>query len=104
MINLFLKTYCECNDQKIAEGIAGFIQKKLHGLCDVSLFKIEKYWKVEEYFEISFDLERVSNIDVVLNCLASGWEKSGSNYIWDDKTNASFISDTTRWAQLEIIE
>lgn len=103
-MNLFLKTYCECSDQKKAEEIAASIQKKLVDLCDVSLFKIEKYWKIEEYFEISFDLESISNINVILSCLASGWKKNGNDYIWNDEESDSFVLNVVRWAQLEIIE
>ena len=103
-MNIFLKTYCECNDKKAAEGIAVFIQEKLKPLCGVSIFKIEKYWKIEEYFEVSFDLEVAANFDDILHSLATGWEKSGADYIWNAKEGNSFISDAVRWSQLEIIE
>ena len=104
MINVFLKVYCECSDKKSAEDIASLLQEKLQPFCGISVFKIEKYWKIEEYYEISLDLEVASNFDDILHCLATGWEQSGADYIWNTKEGNSFISNTVRWSQLEIIE
>lgn len=104
MSKLFLKIYYESSNIEIVNDFSFYVKNELDNVCHISVFKIDRYWKIEGLFEVSFDIEIEGDINLILEFLASGWEKKGQNYIWNVKENNSFISLMVRWAQLEIIE
>ncbi|PNK61357.1 hypothetical protein [Psychrobacter sp. FDAARGOS_221] len=104
MIILFLKTYCICEDKKVAEKIAKQMQRRINKFGKASLFKIANYWKISNYYEISFEIDSNLKIDAVSKLIANKWERHGSFYICNYEKEYCLLSDKVRWASLEYIE
>jgi len=108
MIDLFLRVYVECPNELKAQEFADNVNNQLGSHCDLSIFKIDKYWKIEGYFEVAFDLkiEHTNQIKQLLNLLGSGWEvvSPDREYLWNTSDSSSFMSNQVRWAHLEKIE
>ncbi len=101
---LFFKTFCACDDKKLAEETASIMSAHLNAFCVASLFKVEKYWKISEYFEISFDIETELTPSLISKKLANNWQHVGNSLIWNYEDEFFFLSDAVRWALLEPIE
>lgn len=104
MIKIFFKTYCVCENKETAEKIANKMKCQINEFGEVSLFKIANYWKINDYFEISFEIESKIKIQVLSKELASNWEQHGESYIWNYKNECFLLSNKVRWASLEHIE
>ncbi|MBS9783633.1 MAG: hypothetical protein KGV46_03670 [Pasteurella sp.] len=105
MNNLFLRVFIEVQDDMQALTVANLLEKKLMNCCNLSILKVEKYWKIPEYFEVTFDIYKEDNeINTITDLIGYGWDIYGNTYIWDIKNKqSSFISDKIRWASLEHI-
>lgn len=100
----FLKTYIEVENLTEAKLEANFMLKNLESFTTASLFKTEKYWKIENYFEVSFDLDSSLSFEELHKKLSNDWDSIGGEYIWNFQNEYFGISKRVRWASLEKIE
>lgn len=103
-MNYFLRTYIEIDNEDLAQKEAVEFLQKLSDLGNSNLFKVQKYWKIEEYFEVSIDIQSTLKIVELSEKLADKWQELGASYIWNYENQSFFLSDKVRWASLEIIE
>ncbi len=106
MNKLFLRIFIEVQNKSEALEVVDFVEQRLKTVCDLSISRIEKYWKISDYYEISFDIDIGSNtLDLVMSLIATNWKKCGNTYIWnEEEKNNSFISSKIKWASLEYID
>ncbi len=104
MNNFFLRTYMEAKNEVEALEYAQIFESKLAAFCQPSLFKVKKYWKIPDHFEISFNLNTEQHkMEKITKLLGTQWEAHGDFYIWQHDNKTTFIFDKVRWASLEYL-
>lgn len=84
----------------------GELTKKYANIFDV---KIEKYWKIPQYFEIAIRFSPLDEVDSVFNkiisILGTGWQmQQPSESIWNYSSYGSdFALNSVRWAHIEVL-
>ena len=101
---IFFKTYFACENRENAEKTANQMQYQINEFGEVSLLEIIDYWKINDYFEVSFEIDSNIEIQLLSKKLANNWEQHGGSYIWNYEHEEFLLSNKVRWASLEIIE
>lgn len=103
-MNYFLRLYVESSDKNVADNEAIKMLSCVRSFGKSEIFNIQPYWKIDTYFEVSFDIESGESLIQLSKRLADYWTFYGNFCIWNFQTEAFFISKKVRWASLEIIE
>lgn len=103
-MNYFLRTYIEVKNDVFAHNEANKMVNTLNQYGNSTLFIVQRYWKINEYYEVSIDIQSDLTITELSQELSNNWDTCGSSYIWTDKKNFFVNSQYVRWASLEIIE
>jgi hypothetical protein len=105
-----LRLFAELPDQAAALSFGNTVQGRIADYGHIRKSELKRYWKVPEWFEISFFLQPStapdSAFDGILCSLGQGWERhdiSGEEQwaIWNPKDGSSFFSSYVRWANVE---
>lgn len=99
----FLRIYIECDKEDIAREQARAIIDRLSHLGKVSLFKIKEYWKIENYFEVSFEIESTLSLGELSRSITGDWQYFADDCIWHLKADYFLNFKDIRWASLERI-
>ena len=99
----FLKIYIECDKENFAHEQASTVIDKLTHLGKVSLFKIKQYWKIENYFEVSFEIESDLSLEELSRSITGDWQYFAEDCIWHLKADYFLGFKDIRWASLERI-
>lgn len=103
---LILRIFAECGNGEQAAQLAGDLAATLAGFRPVASMEPERYRKLPELFEFSFDLSpgTRATFDAVLARAADGWVHTGdeehSSSVWNRSPGGVFLSPAVRWAEL----
>jgi hypothetical protein len=105
---IHLRLFCELETEDAARVVGKNLSEILSEFGHSMVFKVEPYWKVPEYFEISILIRNSSGLKRRVRDIASrlseDWMSSGGSLIWEMKNVVQFIDPSVRWAELEYIE
>ena len=112
---LLLRVFAEASSTEEATKIGSEIVEQVEKEADRVEFNSKKYWKIPEYFEITFDINVVSSSEfgfsTLMSRLGTGWEfhnvRNGKWAVWNFDNNISvnnFCHSKVRWAHLEMTD
>lgn len=92
-----------CKNKETAEKIANTMQVTLEKIGKTKTLKIQKYWKINEYYEIFIEADSHLSFETISQYLASSWIKQDESYTWNYEDVHLLLSKTVRWAELDLI-
>jgi hypothetical protein len=107
-IPLIVRVFAEAPDAETAKNIRDQIALFLESFCIIQQDETEKYWKIKEYFEITFWLSpRVAPqqaFNLLLEQSPSGWsfydDPPSRNAVWNFSPGLECLAPQVRWAEL----
>ena len=79
------------------------MQVTLEKIGKTKTLKIQKYWKINEYYEIFIEADSHLSFETISQYLASSWIKQDESYTWNYEDVHLLLSKTVRWAELDLI-
>jgi len=104
MINLFLRAFVIGDSIESVKKSSKTFISILKDSGSIETAKVNKYWKIQEYFEITFRIKCEGHkFKEILGLLAEKWEmRNGFEAIWNYEDMASSIKET-KWMHIEPI-
>ena len=106
------KSYIETDSKVIATDCANALKKILDPIGTPKVVKVEKYWKIKEYYEIQLSLEQclITSVDEILksslNKISEDWKVNSSeeeiSFLWDFNQKRNIFDSKIRWLNLEL--
>lgn len=105
---IFLRLFVEVCSKKLALEVAQSIVDIVKEFAPIERRTIEKYWKIEKYYEILLEINSDNNEKQdclnVVNALGHGWEELNEcEYVWNPHVGANLVFKELKWAHLECV-
>lgn len=105
---ILLRVFAEVSSDVEASEVGRILSNSVATFGHVTVFNVEKYWKIPNYFEVSLEI-RGPNLNncvckKIAKVLGNGWVEAGNSLIWNSTVKARFMDSKVKWANLEFIE
>ena len=106
MKKFLLKLFVSLYSIREAVAFSNVLATKLEdsGLSSVKVLKVEPYWKIKEYIEITIQGETAIPLKNMLTIIGEGWSilPSGGG-IWVESESSTCINNHIKWMHWEVI-
>lgn len=104
-IKIYSLTSSNEEASEVGEKLASFLQE----IGETSISNVKPYWKIQEYYECSIELNSPSlsevSVQLVVDLLGKEWERIGEDcFVWNYSGDKYFADERVRWASVEFIK
>jgi len=109
-MNLFLRTFADCESQQFAQVIAARIELALSHLAPQAIAEPKRYWKLPHLFEFKFELKpaNADSFQRVVSASSGGWmhlETGGElSSVWNRVHDHALLVPEVSWAEIQLYE
>jgi hypothetical protein len=109
-MNLFLRTFADCENQQVAQTIAARIESALSQFSPQAVAEPRRYWKLPHLFEFTFVLTpaTAASFREVVSASSGGWVHSQAggelSSVWNRGRDHAFLVPEVSWAEVQLYE
>jgi hypothetical protein len=99
---IFTRIFIEASTETEAQYYVDQIMDKFKIKGSILNLKVSKYWKIQDYYEISFQHQNTNLIEMA-SIMGEGWHLSEREAILEPKISGHFYMKFIKWCHIEEI-